>query len=222
MSSAVEPLARMSMEPDQRPDWYRGVPDRRLESRVATVISDAQRAGVPIEYIGIAPTFDAPRQYHNWVIAPVHMERSWREDRKMAVPTPQLLDLLRLQKAGVDFSDVYIAHEFALPSQPTQSHGNSISVSDEALRALDTPCPPPRGVVQSAASIGGATAAFYSMLARALPLVVGGVAAVAVAPVVAAVALGRLDPIVFGALFEDDEPRPGKPAAFFVLARWEW
>jgi hypothetical protein len=76
-------------------------------------------------------------------------------------------------------------------------------------------------VLRGALPLAATVAAAPVLVAGAIA-VAAGAAAVAVAAATAAAAAALLDPIVLGAWTLDREAEPGAPAAWFVLARWEW
>ena len=83
--------------------------------------------------------------------------------------------------------------------------------------------PVPASTVELSRRLGSASGTMLSVLRGALPLAATvAAAAVAVGAATAAAAAALLDPIVLGAWTLDREAEPGAPAAWFVLARWEW
>jgi hypothetical protein len=197
------------------------------------VVKTAERAGVGIKFLGIAPMFAEPRAYGgpetDWIIRPAN-------DRSDAIiPTAERERLQQLIQAGIDFPLVYVAHEIpknrlALPAGTTDPAKQQAAILDPATAAEAVgPVPPPAGASAVAERLGHSAQRLLTVLRTAVPIVAGIAAApivIAAAPFVAAgLAIGGLaaglDPIVFGVIPAGD-PIPGKPAAWYILAQWEW
>ena len=80
-----------------------------LDRRSTKVVERAREAGVPINYLGMAPLFAETRAYPgpttDWVIGPV------TGPSDAVVPRAERAALLRLVDAGIEFPMIYIAHE---------------------------------------------------------------------------------------------------------------
>jgi hypothetical protein len=198
----------------------------RLDRRAQATVDDARRtAGVTLEYLGIQPLFTQPRLYaaepHDWILAPA----SRAED--LVVPRREQAVLRRLTAADVDFQLIYTAHE--VPKEKTREivAGADPHTDLEPAQAAEIigPVPEPHESVRLGSRLEQRTGQVLRGVRRTA--LAGGalVAGLAAAPVVLAGAalagLAQLDPIILGAM-PMDEPRDGRPAAWFVLARWDW
>ena len=204
-----------------------------LERGSARLVRSAARAGVDITYLGIAPLFGEPRAYAgqqtDWII-------SLAADRSDAiVPAAQEEWLCCMVQAGIDFPLVYVAHEIpkgrlataAGTANPTAS--GPITLCQQTAAEAVGPVPPPAGTTATADRLGRSSQRLLAMLRAAAPIAAGIIAApvlIATAPFVlagAAVAAltAGLDPIVFGVI-PAGPATPGQPAAWYILARWEW
>ncbi len=204
-----------------------------LERGSARLVNSASRAGVDITYLDIAPLFDEPWAYAgsqtDWIIGPA-------ADRSDAiVPAGERERLRRLIHAGIDFPLIYVAHEvpkgrLAIPADTATSAGSQpVTLRQEVAAAAVGPVPPPAGTTALADRLGRSSQRLLTMLRTAAPIAAGIVAApvlIASAPfvlagvAVTAFAVG-LDPIVFGVI-PAGPATPGQPAAWYILARWEW
>ena len=197
-----------------------------LEREADSVVSRARWAGVDISYQGIAPLFAETMAYagegSDWVIGPVS------PSEVPVVPRSQQEALRRLDESGVRFPVLYVAHEvpkgrafeeWGADVQPVrQLHPSEVS-------RLVGPTPPPLGVTELANRLSAKADQVLAAVRRA-SVVAGATAITALAaPVVlvdsAAAAITRLDPIIFGAV-PAVSAREGEPAAWYVLARWDW
>lgn len=196
--------------------------DRRA---IATVQEARQHAGTELEYLGIAPLFEKSRVYegpeHDWIVGPANR----RQD--LVVPRQEQAALRRLVAADIDMPLLYVAHEVLPEKTANLAKGNSTHVEVEPEQAAEIigPVPDPHHTVELGQRLDRRAGQGLLALGRAAK--VGGAIAVgaAAAPVIAlgaaAAVLTQLDPIVLGAV-PVGEPRDGQPAAWFVLARWDW
>ena len=207
-----------------------------LERRAPRLLKSAQRAGADITYLGIAPLFAEPTAYAgeltDWVIGPV-VDRS-----DSVIPEAEREKLVRLVRAGLDFPLVYVAHEVPkgrLPldgTAPSAAGGRPapVTVDRETAAAAVGPAPLAPGAVAAAARLDGNSRRVLTVLRKAAPIAAGIVAvpvvaaaAVAAAPIMLLAGLLTLDPIVFGVIpANPGAPRPGEPAAWYILAQWDW
>jgi hypothetical protein len=197
-----------------------------LEREAPAMVNLGRSAGVDITYEGIAPMFNQAMVYvgtdTDWVIGPMGT------DEAPVVPREQQRVLARLEEAGAHFPAIYVAHEVEkgqLPDSPYAPTGSMALVSTEEARDLVGPPPLPVQSVELAERLNvRATQVFRAM--RTAAVVTGTAAAAAVAVPFALVgaavgSLATLDPIVFGVV-PAVSPREGEPAAWYVLARWDW
>lgn len=215
-------------------------PSRLTTSRVATLERDsfqmvkrAGDAGIDITFLGIMPLFRDIRAYAgphtDWIIRPAD------DQTDAIVPKAQRETLRRLVRAGINFPLVYIAHEIpkgrlALPSHAVDMPEPQPATVEQAVAAdAIGPVPPSADTTALAQRLGRSSQHLLTALRTALPIAGAIVATpilIASAPfllagaAVGALAVG-LDPIIFGVI-PADLARPGQPAAWYVLARWEW
>lgn len=197
-----------------------------LERNSPRLVNSACRAGLEITYLGIAPLFDEPRAYAgqqtDWIIRPA------ADHNESIVPASEREKLQRLVHAGIDFPLVYVAHEIpkgrlAMPDRTTGAMKPQPVALDHATAAEAVgPVPVPAATSALAERLGHKSQHLLAILRTALPIA----GAIAAAPLIlagaaiAALANG-LDPIVFGVV-PAGPPSSGQPAAWYILARWEW
>jgi hypothetical protein len=203
--------------------------DRRtlvLDRRSTTVVQRAREAGVPIGYVGIAELFAEDRAYTgqqtDWVIGPVN------DPGDTVIPRAERAALLRLVEAGIEFPMIYVAHEvpkgrLAIPVPTGEPVSQAVTVDHRAAEAAVGPVPPPAAATVLADRLGRNSQRLLHMFASAIPIVGAIVAApvVLAGAAIAAVGALALDPIVFGVI-PAGPPVPGQPAAWYILARWDW
>lgn len=193
-----------------------------LERQAPLTIDIAKRAGVDIEYLGVGPLFADVRAYSglgtDWIFGPAG------EHEAFVVPASQKRDLERLAKASLRFPLVYIAHETPKGSVvPYEAEPGTLLAEIEPARAAEVipAVPPPQEAVETGRRLDEHSRRILAGLRGVLV----GVGAVAASPFVLAGAalssLATLDPIVIGAI-PALSTRVGDPAAFYVLARWDW
>lgn len=199
-----------------------------LERSAPQLVKTAERAGVDISYLGIAPLFDEPRAYAgpqtDWIIRIA-------DPSDGIIPAAQLDQLQRLVHAGLDFPRIYVAHE--IPKNrlalTTGTNDPPVTLDETAAAQAVGPVPPPAETSAVAAQLGHRSQQLLAALRAALPIA-GAIAAapfvIAAAPLVAAGAVvaglaAGLDPIVFGVIPAGD-PAPGEPAAWYILTQWAW
>jgi len=218
---------------DRRPDGQRQRYGDLMSSpvtrrRVATLERDMPRvvelagdAGVGIEYLGIGPLFAEPRTFvgeeTDWVLGPA-------QPSDTVVPKAQAAALGRLSQSGLDFPVLYVAHELPkgrVPESATAAVGSVIPVATSEVAEMVGSAPPPASVVELGDRLALRARQVFAAMGKAVPII-GAVAAAPFLLVGAAVAgLATLDPIIFGAV-PAVSARSGEPAAWYVLARWDW
>lgn len=215
-----------------------------LTTAATAVLEHAEHHHTDIDYLGIAPLFTDTRLYHgpktDWVL-------SLADDDPQAVgglpvPRAQLRNLRKLVKAGLDFPVLYIAHEvpraatagvglepkISPTAAPTRSglvvkQASFTPIARETAARLVAAPPPPVRTTRTSKALGTITHTTLRGLGTAAKGVGIAAAAVAAAPLaLGALAVSGLDPVLFGALPATPDPRPGDPAAYFVLAHWDW
>jgi hypothetical protein len=192
-----------------------------LERSSPQLVRTAERAGVDISYLGIAPLFDEPRAYAgpqtDWIIR-------LADPSDGIIPAAQLDRLQRLVHVGLDFPRIYVAHEIPKDrlALTTGTNDPPVMLGEAAATQAVGPVPPPAETSAVAAQLGHRSQRLLTALGAALPIA-GAIAAapfLAAGAVVAGLAAG-LDPIVFGVIPAGD-PVPGEPAAWYILAQWAW
>jgi len=192
-----------------------------LDRRAPFVVRQAQAVDVDITYLGIAPLFDEPRAYvgstTDWVIAPVTAEA------QEVVPQRERANLQRLIEAGIDFPLVYVAHE--LPkghlNVPASESAAPIPVNRAAVSKAANYVPAPTTTLELSQRLGRSSAQLLGVIGKALPIAGALVAAPFLVVGAALGALAQLDPIIFGVV-PAGAGAPGDPAAWFVVAHWDW
>jgi len=144
-----------------------------------------------------------------YLVAPAARDPHRRPDGRRPIPNAQLTELRRMERTGIRFDEIAIAHELdadgAVSSLLPMLSRGPVTCSDEVARLVVGPAPEHPGV---------------SRAVRALDLVAGGVSAVGSAA--RARLEARLDPIVFGVVGVGEAPRDGAPAIWFPLVAWRW
>jgi hypothetical protein len=215
--------------PTGSPPLVSGRTQRRaavLERRSSGLLRRADDQGIPITYLGIAPLFREHRAYPgaqtDWVIAPA------ADPEDAVIPKAERQTLLRLDRMGLKFPLVYIAHEIRkgrleIAADPASGRRAGPVTLDRATaeRAVG-PVPPPAAATTLADRLGRSSHVLLSALRTAAP-VAGAIAAAPflLAGAAAAALASGLDPIVFGVI-PAGPATPGQPAAWYVLASWQW
>jgi hypothetical protein len=224
----VQELLRRPLVPalqqELRPSVARRV--ATLERHTPEIIGAARRAGTEIEYLGINPLFAEARLYNgvqtDWVLAPADKHEA------VVVPRHARQALQRLIAADIDFPVIYVAHE--VPKEHTEhlrpavDQGHIVLDRAEAA-ALVGPVPPPAAAVELGDRLAERSTQVVNAARRAVSIAGQTALGIVAAPVAlvggALASLGNLDPIVLGAI-PALSARPGQPAAWYVLARWDW
>ncbi|HTW10440.1 MAG TPA: hypothetical protein VME46_23245 [Acidimicrobiales bacterium] len=196
-----------------------------LEHDASRIVGMANSAGVDIEFLGMAPLFDEARLFvgeqTDWVMAPAQLGDT-------VVPKQQAKALATLAGSGLNFPLLYVAHEVPkgrAPESTTQPAGTLVALPSLSVGDIVGPVPAALSTVELSERLSHRAEQVFQVMGKALLAFGAAVGAIAAAPVVlagAAVgALTTLDPVVFGAL-PAVTPVAGEPAAWFVLARWDW
>jgi hypothetical protein len=193
-----------------------------LEREAPRIMSLGRSVNANINYLGIAPMFNKALMFSgdetDWIVGPIGGTEI------PVVPREHKKSLERLEAVGAHFPILYVAHEVKkgnFPGSLNAPSGSVASIPMEQVGEIVGPTPVPAGSVETAARLNLRTNQVFRAMGR-----VGAVAgALAAAPLLlvgsAVSALSTLDPIVFGVipalLAETDQP-----AAWYVLARWDW
>jgi hypothetical protein len=190
-----------------------------LERRAPRIVERARQNGVEVTYLGIAPLFDGARAFAgpdtDWLLWP-----NTNSDQAV-MPFLEREKLIRLTESGIDFPMTYVAHEVPKGRLALSVKGSSTDVATlqpAVAREIVGPTPMSVAGFQTSQELARHASRVLAGL-RSAARTAGTLAA---APFVAAGAvLGGLDPIVFGVVPAGGR-RPNEPAAWYVLARWEW
>ncbi len=197
-----------------------------LEREADSVISRASRAGLDISYQGIAPLFADTMAYSgdesDWVIGPVSPSEI------SVVPRSQQEILRRIDASGVRFPLLYIAHEVPKGRAFARRDADLQPVKQllpSEVSHLVGPTPPPASATELANRLSTRADQVLTAMRKASVAAAATAMAALAAPVVlvgsAAAALATIDPIIFGVV-PAVSTREGEPAAWYVLARWDW
>ncbi|HET6999419.1 MAG TPA: hypothetical protein VFI03_12630 [Solirubrobacterales bacterium] len=187
---------------------------KALERRSTDLVEGAHRAGVPIEYLGINPLFSRPRFYRgretNWVLGPAF------GGDDLVVPRRESRELRRLAEAHVEFPMIFIGHETEKEAGDGLEEGHELD--REKAAELIGPIPPPAESIALGERFAERSNELMDALGRTVPALLGALKG----PIdLAADALANLDPVVLGAI-PALGGRPGEPAAWYALVRWDW
>ena len=212
---------------DGMPRWSKKDLTPAMASRVITLereaphlVDLANTANVDIQYLGIAPLLNGPRVFSgatsDWVFGPAIAQDAHY------IPRAQRRTLERLQESGVHMPAIFVAHEIPrgkLAQIVNSPVGTTADVSGIVARKAVGSVPPPASTVEIGERLSERAHQVFSALGKAVPMI----GAIVAAPLVlaGAVASATLDPIIFGVI-PAASTDPGEPAAWYVLARWDW
>ena len=233
MRSATQ---RQSTAVDHRPPLGSvPVPDRRpikkviapvtvaeLERTAKCIVEATARRGHHIDFLGVEPLRHTSVWYpchRPWVVCPA------KHDPLVAaglpIPRRQRVALAGLVESGYDFGHLYLAHEIAPEVAPPVAVGKpepdgALPISDAEVARLVRRPEAPTAARQTAARLGRMSRA----IGNATAATASGAGAIAMVPIAL---LDGLDPAVLGAVvLPGDQGRSQPPAAWFLLAHWNW
>jgi hypothetical protein len=192
-----------------------------LEQRVSGITAKAAAAGVSIVYLGRSGLFDDARGYAGpeteWIFAPADRHDAY-------IPRIQARELEILEAIGLTFALIYIAHEVEKGVLPAHPHGGGplVTIDRSEARSLVGPVPLPAASVKLDQRLNQRSQQVFTALTKAAK--VGTAVAAAPFTLVGAAAgaiASGLDPIVIGAVPALGN-RPGDPAIWWMLVKWEW
>jgi hypothetical protein len=158
-------------------------------------------APLPKEPVLIRQVHSAP---FDWVLLRLEEDPRYRR-KELNIPRSQRRRLARLDRLGVVFDELLIAHEV-----PKEVAAKTDSAGNVDVEAALPPLPPaPKSRSQSALEMWFKTVGIGAGVVLAAPL----------ALLAAPLALFA-DPVLLGAVTSDGSRVPGTPAAFFMIARW--
>lgn len=184
-----------------------------VHQRAREIVGYGQKAGLPIQHAFDAPLFSGqqiiPGQQYDWAFMPIAEDPLYKRDGTLPIPNDVLAQLSNIRRVGIDFDDIYIAHEL-----PLGSVGPGHSVTADMLEP-----PVPKDVQRMSYEMGRKSQGMWKI--AAIPLVIGVFAgAAALAAPIAAISL---DPVLFGVVVgAGRKPVPGEMASFIYLAHWQY
>lgn len=185
----------------------------------------AQKRDLPIVFIGSAPVITGTKVFPgvstDWGLVNIAEDPHFiAEGQRAVIPQQVLHELKTIQRAGLDFEAVYVAHEI---------EKNRLAPGQMLTLDMIAP-PPPMGTVSRSAQMGQAAESFWTGVGRLLlgSLKLGiGVLSTAAAVGVASASFGTTayayDPILFGLHIDRTVVIEGRPLAlWYYLASWTW
>jgi hypothetical protein len=206
----LQPLLLVLQAQQFQPIAVRPPSSPTLYARYNETLILTQTQHLPVRYIGTMPLTTGqqiyPGQQYDWALMSAHNDPLMQDKDGYPMPKRVINVLNRIHRAGLEFDDIYIAHELpkgiVQPGQPVTA-------------AMLMP-PPSRRMVQLSNRLGNLSSALWSV--AAFPLFALG----KVAEAAATVSVG-LDPIVMGVVVGKNRPvQPGEPAAWFYLTHWAY
>ena len=208
-------------------EWISTNVSAATRNRIATLereapfnVDLAKAAGVEIQYLGIAPLPEGIRVLSgattDWILGPATLKDADH------IPQQQRRTLERLESSDLHMPTLFIAHEIPkghLPSVLDAPVGSMTAVSKVDAEKAIGQIPPPASTIEMGEKLGERSRQVFSVLAKTIPVI----GAVVSAPflIVGAGMAAVLDPIIFGVI-PAVSATPGQPAAWYVLARWDW
>lgn len=211
---------------------------RELHDHARQLTAYCRNNDALVEVVGAAPLNTTPRVYdpgrgqNIWTVTRLEDDPLIRKG-EMAIPTGQLNNLKKIDDAGVEFTELLIAHELpaeAIPTSRTGGDWRELDRHDLAVLEHNARVPAPLPTVRETRRVGDRiehltrrTIDGVSRLAKTGDAVgrfswkVGLGAATGVVA-----ALVALDPIIIGTTTISGQPNEGELAAYFMLARWDW
>jgi hypothetical protein len=193
-----------------------------LERLGRAVQREATNRGLDVEFLGVEELFDQPRLYgeapSQWVVTPAGVDPMVHDG--LPIPAAQRRQLEEVVKTGMDFPHLYLAHELT-----KKDSGRAAKPDFATYRTLTADELKPLLVRPEAPAAARQTAQRVDSIARTAGRGIG-MAAIGAGMLMAAPLLlagAGLDPVVLGALtLPGGAHTPGTPAAWFLLARWDW
>ncbi|MBC7264769.1 MAG: hypothetical protein H5T64_10520 [Chloroflexi bacterium] len=197
--------------------------DPALYERARSVVALSLEADLPVLQLGTMPLFSGHRvycgEYRDWVLVNLAEDPLFHDRDGFPVPKRILRHLRAMQKAGVEFDALYVAHEVE------KGRIREGGVTAEVLMPST-----PKPVARLSGWLGTAARVTWGLAAAPLAasaVVSAAVAAGAVAVAPALMALGAacltLDPILLGAVVAPGRPvEEGETAYWFYLAHWRY
>ena len=195
---------------------------QRLDRLGRAVEREASARGLDVEFLGVEELFASPRLYGEggapWVVTPAAGDPMVQD--RLPIPAAQQRRLQALVENGMDFPHLYVAHELA-KSGPAHAAKPDFAtyrtLSDTELKDMLVKPEAPAAAHKTAKRLD----AVARTVGRGIGLAAVGAGMVMAAPLLL---LGAgLDPAILGALtLPGTGHKPGTPAAWFLLAHWDW
>jgi hypothetical protein len=194
----------------------------RLERLGRGVERTASTRGLEVEFLGVEELFSEARLYGEamapWVVTPAAADPIVKSG--LPIPAAQRSQLKAVVETGMDFPHLYLAHELG-KEQARRTRKPDFGT----YRALTAAELEQLVVKPEAPSATRRTAHRFDTAARKLGRG-AGIAAAGMGMAIAAPLLlagAGLDPAILGALtLPGAGHAAGTPAAWFLLARWDW
>ena len=205
-------------------DLLAGCNEERLLAEVAEIVEQAASKNLELQFLGVAPLFNEVRRYrgpgYDWLICPAALDPMLRRG-SLGVPRGKLRAMRKVSKE-VAIPAIYVAHE--MPAEPSRSAITSLDTGrvvlspDEALDLIP-PAPSDARTIAIASGASKAAETMIGILKKAARMT--ATAATAVGASALSIFAGT-DPIILGAITLGGETTAGTPAAWVVIARWDW
>jgi len=209
---------------------------RKEHKRIAEV---TVQNNLPVRFVGYGLPFSGRRDFTNastdWSMFNLLDDEAWKS-QNFQIPEIIRRDLDRIWRAGLNFDQLYVAHEFEkgkikagqpipltllLPPPPTQALAQAQQageVADSMWKMLKTTVGGTAKITKRAATALSKTALSAAETSARVGNAAGEVTAATVASVGA-----NLDPLIFGVILDRKEARSKTPLAmWYYLTHWTW
>lgn len=193
-----------------------------LERQAPEMVQIAREdADAQIEYMGIAGLPDGPTFYETddgvgWVLVPGSAEEA-------VAPREQMRTIQRVSEE-LHFPLTFVAHEVT-PDVANHLRGQvgpaGVKLRPAEVAEFVQPVPPPAEAVAKGERMAHLSQRVVDGAKRTGRIVVGTVAIPAIAAAAVVQSIATLDPLVLGAIPAGPE-RPGAPAAWYLIEKWDW
>ena len=212
------------------------VAEARTQTHLESAVASCRRSGARIEPVCVAPLDRTPRVFLNrpgdnpWTVTTIEDDPLTRQDR-FTIPKDQIANLGRVRNSGVDFAELFIAHEHPPSVFADLTPGTQTLTDGDLTRLVNLArIPEPQRVVEHTNNTGLlidlAARTTIHTANKAAAAVYRGAATAASSTIKTATKVGealtRLDPIIIGAITPNPDPAEGDPVGLVVLARWDW
>lgn len=194
----------------------------QLERQAPELVRIAREdAGADIEYLGIAGLPDGPTFYEapdgvGWVLLPGSIEEA-------VAPRPQMETIQRVSEA-LYFPSTFVAHEVT-PEMAANLQGQAgpagLKLRPSEVAEVVPPVPPPAEAIAEGERMAQRSQQIVDAAKRTGKLIIGTISIPASAAAAVVTAAATLDPLVMGVIPAGPE-HPGAPAAWYLIAKWDW